>query len=527
MAPEVLQKQPASFASDVYAFAVTLNELATSVYPFSDCTKDNPEVHTVLEMGYGRQELAAAVATEGLRPLLPKQSPPSYAGLINACWQLDAASRPSFAEIRDSLAQMLAGIASFEKAANVPAAPVIKVYAGFDSVSDMSDQASACSASEQMDCDSASASQCHTPAPQLDGSDTPASSSESASDAAAALLGALGVAAEEVPAPSYLTVSIGGFAGIGPRDSMEDRHVVIHSLGGQEANHLAAVFDGHRGHEAADFAASHLPRALQLASTHQAHGGVQAALEEAFTSVDTAFLNEWQADVSARAARGCGTQRFPGCTALAAVIAGGRLFVANAGDSRGVVCRGGQAMTLTRDHTAALDDEQLRVLATGEKVEMRAGSWRVGEAALQVTRALGDFDLKHKGGVISVPEVTKLVLTPDDDFVILATDGLWDVIHEQEAIGLVHDTVKDPVLCAKRLVMEALSRGSRDNVTAVVMFLQPVDTLESVWSSAGGLPARQFTATYYGSRRASSNGGSGVVSRQSSAMVADEVADTY
>lgn len=54
MAPEVLLKDGWSVGSDVYAFGVILNELATGTYPFSDCTKDNPEIHTVLEMGYGR-----------------------------------------------------------------------------------------------------------------------------------------------------------------------------------------------------------------------------------------------------------------------------------------------------------------------------------------------------------------------------------------------------------------------------------------------------------------------------------------
>lgn len=62
MAPEVLQKQPHTKASDMYAFAITLNELASQAFPFSDCTKDNPEAHTVLEMGYGR----CAAASDGL-----------------------------------------------------------------------------------------------------------------------------------------------------------------------------------------------------------------------------------------------------------------------------------------------------------------------------------------------------------------------------------------------------------------------------------------------------------------------------
>lgn len=76
MAPEVLQKQPHSKASDMYAFAITLNELASQSFPFSDCTKDNPEAHTVLEMGYGR---CAGVMQSG-------------AGGLVACWIMAAAS---------------------------------------------------------------------------------------------------------------------------------------------------------------------------------------------------------------------------------------------------------------------------------------------------------------------------------------------------------------------------------------------------------------------------------------------------
>ena len=54
LAPEVLMKQPATYAADVYAWAVTVNEVATHTFPFSDCTRENPQAHTVLDFGYGR-----------------------------------------------------------------------------------------------------------------------------------------------------------------------------------------------------------------------------------------------------------------------------------------------------------------------------------------------------------------------------------------------------------------------------------------------------------------------------------------
>ena len=55
MAPEVLFKRPTTRASDVYAWAVAVNEMATGVFPFADCTKDNPQCQTILNFGYGRR----------------------------------------------------------------------------------------------------------------------------------------------------------------------------------------------------------------------------------------------------------------------------------------------------------------------------------------------------------------------------------------------------------------------------------------------------------------------------------------
>jgi hypothetical protein len=76
--------------------------------PYSDCTRDNPLAHTVLEMGYGQQELAAAVAAEGLRPTLRPDAPPRLAELLCACWDREPSKRPPAAEVAATLQELAA-----------------------------------------------------------------------------------------------------------------------------------------------------------------------------------------------------------------------------------------------------------------------------------------------------------------------------------------------------------------------------------------------------------------------------------
>ena len=80
MAPEVLQKEPTSAASDVYAWGVAVNEVATGMFPFSDCTKDNPQCQTILNFGYGRRGPQAAYPPVKIYSCLPYPPTPLAAG---------------------------------------------------------------------------------------------------------------------------------------------------------------------------------------------------------------------------------------------------------------------------------------------------------------------------------------------------------------------------------------------------------------------------------------------------------------
>lgn len=250
--------------------------------------------------------------------------------------------------------------------------------------------------------------------------------------------------------------------------------MVLTCLSGRAHVHALGVFDGHRGPEAARYASRHLPALLERCLG--SYPDISSALTACFLLLDHGFRSE------ARPA-----DRYPGCTALVALFAGPRLYLANAGDCRAVLCRGGVAEALTRDHSAADDSERTRVAAAGCQVQWRQDGWRLGEAGLQVTRSLGDADLKP--AVTAEPEITTTELRSDAELLLVCSDGVWDAVRgNQAAVDLAQATVKDPTLIAKRIVFEAMARGSRDNATCCAAVLGSATTAECIFrdTSTGG-----------------------------------------
>ncbi|THU49008.1 hypothetical protein C4D60_Mb06t05040 [Musa balbisiana] len=153
-----------------------------------------------------------------------------------------------------------------------------------------------------------------------------------------------------------------------------------------------------------------------------------------------------------------------GSTASTAVLVGDRLLVANVGDSRAVVCKGGKAIAVSRDHKPDQTDERQRIEEAGGFV-MWAGTWRVG-GVLAVSRAFGDRLLKQF--VVVDPEIWEEAIDSSLEFLILASDGLWDVVTNEEAVAMIQ-SIEDPEQAARRLLQEACQRGSADNITCIVV----------------------------------------------------------
>ncbi|KAE8735936.1 putative protein phosphatase 2C 13 [Hibiscus syriacus] len=105
---------------------------------------------------------------------------------------------------------------------------------------------------------------------------------------------------------------------------------------------------------------------------------------------------------------------------------------------------------------------------------------------LSVTRALGDWDMKFPLGsaspLIAEPDVRQIVLSDDDEFLIIGCDGIWDVMSSQFAVSLVRCALRrhnNPEECARELVNEATRLNSSDNLTAIVLCFSTPARVES------------------------------------------------
>ncbi|GMH07957.1 hypothetical protein Nepgr_009797 [Nepenthes gracilis] len=237
----------------------------------------------------------------------------------------------------------------------------------------------------------------------------------------------------------------------GKRSSMEDFYETrIDGVDGEIVG-LFGVFDGHGGARAAEYVKQHL--FSNLINHPKFISDTKSAIAEAYNRTDTEFL---KLDNS--------QNRDAGSTASTAILVGDRLLVANVGDSRAVICRGGEAIAVSRDHKPDQSDERQRIEDAGGFV-MWAGTWRVG-GVLAVSRAFGDKLLKQY--VVADPEIQEEKVDGSLEFLILASDGLWDAVSNEDAVAMIKSE-QDPEAAAKKLMQEAYQRGSADNITCVVV----------------------------------------------------------
>ncbi|KAM5557568.1 putative protein phosphatase 2C 76 [Rosa sericea] len=237
----------------------------------------------------------------------------------------------------------------------------------------------------------------------------------------------------------------------GKRATMEDFYDIKTSKIDGQTVCLFGIFDGHGGSRAAEYLKEHLFENLMKHPNFITD--TKLAISESYQQTDAAFLDSER-----------DTYRDDGSTASTAVLVGNHLYVANVGDSRTVISKAGKAIPLSEDHKPNRTDERKRIENAGGIV-MWAGTWRVG-GVLAMSRAFGNRMLKQF--VVAEPEIQDQVIDEEFELLVLASDGLWDVVPNEDAVSLAR-TEEEPEAAARKLTGTAFARGSADNITSIVV----------------------------------------------------------
>ncbi|XP_057470297.1 probable protein phosphatase 2C 9 isoform X2 [Actinidia eriantha] len=232
---------------------------------------------------------------------------------------------------------------------------------------------------------------------------------------------------------------------------MEDYHVAKfiqieeHELG------LFAIFDGHLGDKVPAYLQKHLFD--NILKEEEFWTDPRRSISKAYEKTDEAILSN-----SSNLGRG-------GSTAVTAILLNGRrLWVANVGDSRAVLSRGGQPIQMTTDHEP--NTERGIIENKGGFVSNMPGDVPRVNGQLAVSRAFGDESLKLH--LRSDPDIQDTNIDSTTEILILASDGLWKVMENQEAVGIAR-RIRDPQKAARQLTAEALKRESKDDISCVVV----------------------------------------------------------
>ncbi|XP_061073524.1 protein phosphatase, Mg2+/Mn2+ dependent, 1Na (putative) [Conger conger] len=262
---------------------------------------------------------------------------------------------------------------------------------------------------------------------------------------------------------SYALASMQGW-----RVHMEDAHTCTPEIEGDLAGwSYFAVFDGHAGTMVAQYCSHHLLDHILATGAVKA----QEDQDEVMEGVRQGFLriDRRMHDLARRE----GWDR-SGSTAAAALLSPRRVYFINCGDSRTLLCRDGRVAFYTEDHKPSNPREKERIQNAGGSVTLQ----RVN-GSLAVSRALGDFDFKEvewraqtEQLVSPEPEIFEMERSPDDEFLILACDGVWDAISNEELCAFVRSRLlvcNDLREVCTQVLDLCLYKGSLDNMSIIII----------------------------------------------------------
>lgn len=272
-------------------------------------------------------------------------------------------------------------------------------------------------------------------------------------------------------------------------------------------SHFFGVYDGHGGSRVAEYCCERihpiLAEEIGQVEDNIGDGNVGEAREAMWERAFTNCFQRVDDEIGGKVSRGIPSDHGDasaasfdpvapetvGSTAVVALVCSSHIIVANCGDSRAVLLRGKEAVPLSVDHKPDTEKEYARIDAAGGKV-IQWNGYRVF-GVLAMSRSIGDRYLKP--WIIPQPEVMFVPRAREDECLILASDGLWDVMTNEEACEVARRRILlwhkkngvpsspldrgkgiDPAAqaAAEYLCMFALEKGSKDNISVIVVDLK-------------------------------------------------------
>eukprot|EP00419_Tripos_fusus_P077273 CAMPEP_0172882344 /NCGR_PEP_ID=MMETSP1075-20121228/119937_1 /TAXON_ID=2916 /ORGANISM="Ceratium fusus, Strain PA161109" /LENGTH=305 /DNA_ID=CAMNT_0013735003 /DNA_START=90 /DNA_END=1007 /DNA_ORIENTATION=- len=249
---------------------------------------------------------------------------------------------------------------------------------------------------------------------------------------------------------------------------------------------LFGVFDGHGGAEVSAFVASHIEARLRdVIQREEAHGH---ALKQALLDIEDEMRNLNSTGSRMVSFGRDGRYDFVGCTAAVGLLTRTTLAVVNVGDSRIFKCRQGKCVPLTRDHKPESPSERRRIEAAGGTVVRFGPCYRI-DCNLNLSRALGDFKYKDSSlapedqKVSPVGDVAVIDLDSQDEFVVIACDGVFELmtwttvcsyVHERIHRGMPLARIAEGLLdeCCSPNMLATCGQGT-DNESVIIVQLNP------------------------------------------------------
>ena len=259
----------------------------------------------------------------------------------------------------------------------------------------------------------------------------------------------------------------------GKRDSNEDQHSIILNLNknNKEMNDINffGVYDGHGGKLVSKYLKENLPIFFVKKFKKNIYLN-----QEKFSQYINDVYNLVQNNLKnnhPRAANYCGSTA---CIIIQCIDHKENesfLWIINVGDSRAVLLNeNGIAIPLSKDHKPNSPEERVRIKNLGGKIVYDGVDWRIKN--LSLSRAFGDIECTPY--VTHLPQIYCRKLSKGDKFLILACDGLWDVLSNQDAVDFILDleNVEYKGNYAKALAEHALEKGSMDNITVIIYYFE-------------------------------------------------------